>query len=1067
MRKMRDMLSALFSPGAKALPVVVILAAAAAVTGRYLLFGVPHEFITGEYKGTFEGDYDFTLELVRSVAEWGRLPLWSDTFSGPIAVFASNFHVFEQALLYPFTGSLSLSIKILQVTQILVAGFGMYTLARHLFTDRAAAVFSATLYMFTPFFIGHLLSYLHYTGVYMLAPLVFYLILRTVAERSFRHALVLSLAVTYSLLSHPQNVFIGGIFYALFFVLAAARGLVDSVAEGEARRYVAKMAAISVVVVAVTFLLSAFITLPTLADNYPYLRTSWAGGAPGLVDVDHGHIGSHSQSVLAAVSMQHWPWLSTPLKGGEYPGWGFMAVYLMPFVFTAVSLVLRFSWITLALTVLTVLSVQMSLGIKGVPDLFTLASRHLPFFGMSRTPYSYVNIAFLVFCLLPAVTFRWLADRVEGWQTGPGKGPGAARWLLYAALAAPYLYGASWYGSHYNWTFISAKEPAYLSAVWGWMEEKNTDRGRVVETCGIPTAMLLNSRMLPNQVDLLERYERKDYLGRYLSLLGLNYVITPRMHSQRSKTFDRLGYTPPSVFDRGEGMNEYYSALTTEYYHVFERLSADPGFTLHTAGTKDVAIFENLKRLSDHRLYAARPVLVLGGTESYDLLNRRPYSVDAEGPPPAAVFIAQSANRARLDDLLRVSEDLVLHNTDALDLYMLGNTDRFSISRPEPVDTSDWSLAIYSFGIQQPFPVHDHSIGNSLFGELTFADFAMKAERAGSSFVKDFTVDREGVYTLLVRSYGGPGVSDLRVTVDGRDGGTVGQKDRAGYRWLALWQGELAPGAHTMTAALAEDLPAYIDSVAVAETSLIESSSDEVRAAMRPFDAMRRTYMLNFRRFVERPGKTLSTDLRIAPGGFYTPVVRLARFSEVQGDGSVALLIDGHPAGSVPFDALSDAAAEFTLSPVELAPGSHTVTLAGLVEGVYFDYAALSTGPPASTARRSEGAITDDARFGYTRTGPSEFRVEVEGASTEKPLFVVLNETNYPGWRLSFSGAASEPVVTNMFTSGFILDPVEGRRRGDGVIYYSNTAQRTGVWLSVVTFFTVCTIVIASRFRRG
>jgi hypothetical protein len=41
----------------------------------------------------------------------------------------------------------------------------MYLLSVHIFKDRVAASFSAVLYMFTPFYIGHLLSYLHYTGV--------------------------------------------------------------------------------------------------------------------------------------------------------------------------------------------------------------------------------------------------------------------------------------------------------------------------------------------------------------------------------------------------------------------------------------------------------------------------------------------------------------------------------------------------------------------------------------------------------------------------------------------------------------------------------------------------------------------------------------------------------------------------------------------------------------------------------------------------------------------------------------------------------------------------------------
>jgi hypothetical protein len=119
---------------------------------------------------------------------------------------------------------------------------------------------------------------------------------------------------------------------------------------------------------------------------------------------------------------------------------------------------------------------------------------------MSRTPYAYINSAILVFCLFASVTFAWISGKL----TGDKNRPAWARWALFALLAVPYLMAARYYGNDYNWTFISSREPRYFSSVWGWLEEQHR-AGQVIETCGIPTAMLLTSRMLPNEVDLLER----------------------------------------------------------------------------------------------------------------------------------------------------------------------------------------------------------------------------------------------------------------------------------------------------------------------------------------------------------------------------------------------------------------------------------------------------------------------------------------------------------------------------------------------------------------------------------
>ncbi len=1021
------------------LPLLVIVLLVLAVTHRYLLNGVPHEFITGEYKGTFEGDYDFTLELVDDWKDWKSVPLWSSTYSGPIAVFASNFHVFEQGLMYFLTHDLALSIKILQVLQILIAGFGMYMLSVYIFGKRTAAVFSAVVYMFSPFYLGHLLSYLHYTGVYMLAPLVYLLILKSIREGRAVHMVALSLIMTYSLFSHPQNVFIGGLFYTLFFILVSAHELLEGrrlKSTGPALKRVLKAAAVSGVLV---FLLSAFIVLPTVVHNYPYMRTSWIGSDPELVKVDVGHIGSHSQTILAAITLQHWPWFQTPLKGSEYPPWYHMAVYIIPFLFASLSILFWCNWLTFVFMVITVLSVQIALGVNGKPDMFSFLARTLPYFGMSRTPYSYINHALMVFCLFASVTFFRLSEKVAAYLKSPAKrttGPEASSWMLLFILLTPYLISAHYYGTIYNWTLIPAKEPRYLSQVWSWMEKNNKGRYRVIETCGIPTAMLLGQRMLPNGVDLLERYHKKDYLDRFLSLFGFKYVITPTLHSQRRLTFDRKGYRPPSVFDRGESMEEYYSALTTEYYFMYERLKSDPHFRLHRAGTKDVAIFENTEAFEDFEIYPARALMVLGGTDSYDLLDIKKFNSGELKPAP--LFIAQSRNLERIDEIRTVTDELVLHNTDALDLYMLLNRDGLIMARPRPQDPELWQTAVKSFGTQQPFPQLDHSIGNSLFGELTFSDTAVTTSRQGAGAQAYFDIKRPGTYMVLLRTYGGEGMSNLSTEVDGHKR-VLDQSGFSGYRWMELYKGRLDKGRHSVFLRTTGKGSVYLDTIAV-----VDAASIDPAGAMERLGDPETTYIMNYRRFVF-DGKELSTDFYIGKKGRYVPSIRLGRFKDTPAQGEVRLFIDQTPAGGIPLSRLDSDIKEFSLPEIKLAPGRHNIKIAGLTEGVYFSMLAFT---------QKGGRAETVPRLVYSEKGPSHFHVR---SSSKKPFLVVLNETLYPGWRAYFAdGGKEEPLVTNMFMSGFIVPG------GDTAfdVYYSNRVQNTGIMLSLLTLSALFVFVV-------
>lgn len=1016
------------------LPLFAILLAVLALTGRYLLYGVPHEYITGEYKATFEGDYDFTLELVRSFSEWGDIPLWSETYSGPIGIFASNFHVFTQALLYPLTHSLPLSIKILQVSQLLMAGLSMYALSNHLFRDRVAAAFSSVLYMFTPFYIGHLLSYLHYTGVYMLAPLVFYLILKTVRQGSFYHASALGLVTAYSLLMHPQNVFIGGLFYALFYLIVLTGSSVESLRQGELRIFLKRILPITGYTVLITGLLAAFIALPTLLYDYPYLRTSWVKGAGALVKVDDGHIGSHSQTLLSAVALQHWPWLNSPLRGGEYPHWAFMAVYLLPFALASVSVLIRLDFTAVTLISLTVLSVQISLGLNGRPDLFELAARYIPMFGMSRTPYTYINFAILSFSALSAVTFLWISERLTALR--PALSATKARWAVFFAFALPYAFAAHYYGNSYNWTFISAKEPGYLQQVRGWLDENNTDRGRVIETCGIPTAMLLGSRMLPNEVDLLERFQVKEYLADYMALLGFSHVITPRLHSLRKLTFDVPGYMPPDVFDRGASLEEYYSALTTDYYATYERLKHDGSFRQNNAETRDVAIFENMKAFGGWQAYAARPVMVLGGTGAYDLLGIEGFK---DSPlKPAPLFIAQDTNLKRLGEIKGASKELILHNTDSLDLFALLRKKDVTIKEPVPTQPADWRLAMESYGIQQPFPYHDHSIGNSFSGEMSFSNHAIAAERKGSAAVVYFDAKRDGTYRIMLRAFGEDGASRLAVTVDGIERGIMGLSEHRGFAWMTVWEGALEKGGHSVEVALADEAPAHLDAFMIAPPNIIEAGSAMTGDV---FAGHKVIYLMDSGRFKEADG-VYSALLRVASHGPFSPAALFSSGSE----GEAEVFIDGRSAGTAKIEKGKN---EYRFNEVGIPAGLHKVEMR-TSNGLRPRLVSLSTGT---------GRGLPAGNINHKKTGPAEFEVSFSGS----PGFFVFNETNYPGWRMEADGKEFEPVVSNMFMNGFFVPP--GVK--SAVVRYSNTGQKAGLIVSGATLVCVLAYLIIGAFSIG
>ncbi|MDP2905763.1 MAG: hypothetical protein Q8O22_05620 [Candidatus Omnitrophota bacterium] len=1018
-------------------PALFIIALVLLMSGRYLLSGVPHEFLGPEFKGTFEGDYDFTLELVRNITRHGAISLWSSTYSAPIFVFAANLHVLGQALLYFLTHNLALSIKIYQVLYFMLAGLSMFFLALYLYKSRLAALFSAVLYAFTPFFIGEMLSYLHYSTTYFCLPLAFLFIFKALDAPNFlRYSLVAALVIAFNLLSHPQNVFIAGLFYFLFAlgVLYLRPQAVD----------LPKALKIFFWIAAVTLLLSLFFILPTLIEGYPWTRSLTEGGTwtKFSARIPDAHSWSHSQSLFSAITLFHWPWFITPLKNGAYPAPGFMLIYALPFIMALAGVYIglrdkKFNKFALLFLLLGAVSFLFSLGMRLGPfSLFSWAYKFIPYFHMARAPYRYFYQGVLSICLLSGFLILKL--------------PRSRAVPLLILVLAPYLYAADFYANRYNWTFIPAKEPAYFSQVQDWLRNNNADGNRVVECFGTPGYLGIGQRMFPDGLDLMARGINKDYLDKYLSLFGIKYVLSPRLHSRRETTFDKPGYMPPradSAADALRDEEEYYSAQTTEFRFVTDRLSDDPAFKMFSAGTRDVAIFENKTAFSGYRLYPAVGLMVLGGSNAYDFLSLKKFDqffLPDSGMRLAPLFIAQSKNLAALPALKKACPELILHNTDFTDLFFLLNQEH--LVKLSDFSNPGWIFYGGSYGILQPVPAQDHSLGNFLFGDLCFSDFAVATDKQGSSCNVTLQADKSDYYRIVLRVFGADGFGALLPRLDGKELAVIDTSTFRGFQWVDVWDGNLEKGRHQLELTLINPTSVFLDALALVPDAQLYAGLDNVRVDFKDIPV---NYLINRQNILRSPQEG-RWGLYIAQEDDYAVSLSIRAPSDEQGKSKMILKIDTQDAAT--FDYAPDPGGPVSLirlGKIRFSSGKHSLVLKNIPAKAELELVSISNAQ--DTISKSPPQVD------YAPNGSGGYRGRV---NSESPFVLVHTEANYPGWKMSLGGRTVEPIVADMFLNAFIVDSAgESKFK----VFYRNGWQTAGIVISLITLAMVLFLIMRKR----
>lgn len=1037
----------------KLISLIVIVILTLIMAGSYLLYGVPHEFLSGEYKGTFEGDYDFTLELVDNLRNFKLIPLWSRTFSGPIFVFAANLHVFGQALLYFFTRDLALSIKIYQLIYFILAGTTMLLLADYLYKHKLAALFSAILYMFTPFFIGEMLSYLHYSPNYFCMPLVFLFLFKSLESKKRRiYLLLAALVITFNFLAHPQNIFIGGIFYFLFalFILVSRLFLILFKSKERQLQIMEFKNACKVFlsIALIVVLLSSFFLLPTLIHGYPYTRSLGQGGTwlQQISRQPDAHSRHHSQSFITSITLFHWPWFITPLKLETYPALGFMVIYALPFILAVSALFFGFQkenrgrlWIFL---ILGVISLLFSMGTREkFLNLFSLAYRYIPFFHMGRTPYRFFYQGVLSVCLLSGLVISRLPKKFG--------------FVLFLVVVMPYLYGAHFYSKTYNWTFLPSEKPLYFSQVQNWLRDNNTSKHRVIETCGIPTSLAIGQRMLPNGLDLLERNLDKDYLDKFLGLLGIKYILAPRLHCQRESTFDKKGYCPPRAddgYEDLEDLEEYYSALTTEYYFVYQKLNRHPQFKFYTADTKDVAIFENRSAFENHYLYPAKAVMVLGGVNAYDFLNLKKfekYFAAQEKIRLAPVFITQSDNLNQIERLRYLSKDLVLHNSDALDLFFLLNqryiTFLSSLRRP------DWYFFSQSFGCQQPVPYHDHALANFIFGDFSFSDFSLVTQKKNASLSIPLVISAKDSYRIMLRAYGTKAAGSISVYLNDQYLKTLDLSQQPGASWTELWQGNLQVGNYVLRLTSESQAEIYLDAIATISNREFKQGIEQIGEQ---FSETTFSYIVNAEKLLGRQGYYL-LRIFLARDNKYDLTLRLFNSSSNSIDGQLNLELDSGHIATLNYGLSGNQSLDLTLTDLEISAGRHELTLKDIPNSLTIKFMAISEKGKSDI----DSSVQQGLKVDYRQILPEVLRVT---HNSKGPLIFVLNETNYPGWQALQDRKIISPIIVNLFQNAFIID---GPQESGFYIFYFNYVQWLGIIISFLAALFVIRAIIIDFFK--
>lgn len=946
------------------------------------------------------------------------LPCWSPNYLGAFYPFFSWWWDFVHPLLFSISFGNRVVAQRLMISHILVACFTMYLFLGRLTKSRLAGFAGSILYAYNPVIL-HNFGTLMLWG-FALSPLVFHFYIKVLKGKArMRDAVLLGLSLTFTVEAMRHAVILLPPVLLVFLLVY--------VWVGESRIRLA-LGYLKPLLISIAIFLAT--STQTWRGLFQFFLSPYTYAIPGWRQLsDFSFLYSDftlpNGIRLAAMSGERL-FQDNPI-GFIPPALAFSAVLLVRNRGKKQD-VLSFSIASILLTLF-------GLSVKTESAWFLWLYERLPPLSILRGPHSTILLMCLTYASLTAVAVDDLHHRLLRWRFEPSLGassPYLAVVLLGALVFLPYFaYSPAYKRSEH---FFYPSPPAYGGIMeWlggrveieSWQFRYLVAPFTLATTCHLGPTYSARARMEPTLFQAEAEYAMPQ---------AFSYVIFAEDALVENRTNLAAVLSPVGVrylfvnfgdVERDFWGGEYFRGSPFRFGTM---LKGDPGeYSAILQGMRELkkvyvgdhfAVYENEMALPRVSVFGSA-VLIFGGRDALETMSQLP-GFDIHD---SVLIFAEQAPEL-IEDLIKKSSLLVLHDRDVADIWMALATPRFGIDLWE-FGEENVGLDLGTWARERLHP-YDFSYGRGYVE--TGPRRPLRAR---------FTCGADGIYEIWIRAYHDKKVGGIAFSLDGvpLDQELVPRADRRiGFKWMRLGSYHLGEGEHELTVRNTDEFAA-VDELVVIPSAEMRKVEDRAKGMIRDVDHVA---------IIHHIRELLPTSRRvlIPREGDYTAALYA---KPVSVGSSVGLKVDGNWVGEVRVTEPG----WHELGPVRLGHGEHELSFSGKA---ILDRLVLH-----SASRLVDLFPREPVGKEWSAEKVSETRYEVE-IRCDRPVFVVLGESYHPTWSALAEGKELTHFPAFSLTNGFYLD-AEGTHHV--VIQFEMQGTYEIITSSVIGIFTGSVALVA------
>lgn len=754
------------------------------------------------------------------------------------------------SLIYFVCRDAACTIKIFMFFSFLTAGFSMYAFA-YRYTHKHIAAFSASLiytlnqWVFSQFTEAHI----DITFSYALAPLLFLLLDKALKTRKFRDILVLALGLSvFATGFHPECIVIYGIFLVIFVIFHT---LIPMKPENFRTR-INNLLKVSLPVVTICFLLSAFSLIPFVSNVKAfYYSPAYAYPLEDTLFLSYTNV-ADAFTLRAVEDFGYRTVVDIP-KGLSLPDFPISVFLLFLFSLAYCTIFLRRDRYTAFFVTATLISVFISKGpYPPFGYVFIWAWFNVPHFAVFRAANRWAMISALSNAFFISVLVSILIDYVKKKRylrmneiplrakTGILSEHAQAKEIDFSLnilnnfiknlhkllhyFSLMLLISIFMTGLLSCWFFFSGglqvyTPPRIYLEPYEWIAEQPGDY-KILTVSGVESDFA--SQTMVTDTGWAHDIGYESFLihdkptlqnGGWEPLCRafVNYLRFPLVHENMTddllKMLGTLNYRyvviPP------------YASASARYFFLKQQGG-------HLVYNQSSVILEN--EFYTPRIFATTEhAVVIGGLESFFSLSK----MDSLDFSKIALIFAHQMNENPIlaQSLFNSSKALIFVNTDMLDLIMLSLKEDVYL-----INTAEYgvpSLNAIKYWISDPWKG---------IGEFVLSG-NMLSTCGDNNLNIPFTVEREGGYDIWARIKMASNRGKLTVSVDDVSAQEIQPSSNfwSRFMWINITRSYLSSGSHMIT--LSNDGTGYndIDTIMIVNPSLFQQRSSEMLHALEGF----------------------------------------------------------------------------------------------------------------------------------------------------------------------------------------------------------------------------------------